>query len=36
MNIPINGEAQAFAITLEARDGNPAPNLEELYVIGNV
>ncbi len=30
------GDAQAFAITLEARDGNPAPNLDELYVIGNV
>lgn len=28
--------AQAFAITLEARDGNPAPNLEELYVFGEV
>ncbi len=30
------GDAQAFAVTLEARDGNPAPNLDELYVIGNV
>jgi len=28
--------AQAFAITLEPRDGNPAPNLDELFVIGNV
>lgn len=27
---------QAFAITLEPRDGNPAPNLDELFVIGNV
>ena len=30
------GDAQAFAVTLEARDGNAAPNLDELYVIGNV
>lgn len=30
------GDAQAFAVTLEARDGDPAPNLDELYVIGNV
>lgn len=27
---------QAFAVTLETKGGNPAPNLEELYVIGNV
>ena len=28
--------AQAFAVTLETKGGNPSPNLEELYVIGNV
>lgn len=27
---------QAFAITLEKRGGSPTPNLEELYVIGNI
>lgn len=27
---------QAFAVTLETKGGNPSPNLEELYVIGNV
>lgn len=27
---------QAFAVTLETKGGNPAPNLDELYVIGNV
>lgn len=27
---------QAFAVTLEPRDDDPAPNLIELYVIGNV
>lgn len=34
--VPVIPNAQAFAITLEARDGDPAPNLAELYVIGNV
>lgn len=29
-------EVQAFAITLEKKGGNPTPNLEQLYVIGNV
>ncbi|WP_306642222.1 anti-sigma factor [Sanyastnella coralliicola] len=29
-------EAQAFAITLETKGGNPVPNLDALYVIGNV
>jgi anti-sigma-K factor RskA len=28
--------AQAFAITLEKKDGNPAPNLEKIYVMGNL
>lgn len=28
--------AQAFAITLETRGGNPTPNLEMLFAIGNV
>lgn len=27
---------QAFAVTLETKGGNPTPNLDELYVIGNV
>lgn len=27
---------QAFAVTLETKGGNPSPNLEALYVIGNV
>lgn len=27
---------QAFAITLETQGGNPTPNLDQLYVIGNV
>lgn len=27
---------QAFAITLEKKGGSPTPNLEQLYVIGNV
>ena len=31
-----SGEVQAFAITLERKGGSPAPNLEQLYVIGNV
>jgi len=34
--IKIDKTPQAFAITLEPRDGNPAPNLDELFVIGNV
>lgn len=28
--------AQAFAITLEKKDGNPAPNLEKIYVMANL
>jgi anti-sigma-K factor RskA len=28
--------AQAFAITLEKKDGNPSPNLEKIYVMGNL
>ncbi|MBU2020437.1 MAG: anti-sigma factor [Bacteroidetes bacterium] len=27
---------QAFAVTLEKKGGSPSPNLEQLYVIGNV
>jgi anti-sigma-K factor RskA len=27
---------QAFAVTLEKKGGSPSPNLEKLYVIGNV
>lgn len=35
--IPVNLKSvQAFAITLEKEGGSPTPNLEELYVIGNV
>jgi anti-sigma-K factor RskA len=30
------GAAAAFAITLEEEGGKPTPNLEQLYVIGNV
>lgn len=29
-------EVQAFAITLEKKGGSPTPNLDQLYVIGNV
>jgi len=28
-------KAQAFAITLETKGGNPTPNLSQLYVMGN-
>lgn len=28
--------AQAFAITLEKKDGNPAPDLQKIYVMGNL
>lgn len=28
--------AQAFAITLEKKDGDPAPNLQKIYVMGNL
>lgn len=35
INVNINN-VQAFAITLEENGGNPTPNLEQLYVIGNV
>ena len=35
--IPVNLKSvQAFAITLEKEGGSPTPNLEQLYVIGNV
>ncbi|MEN5055900.1 anti-sigma factor [Sphingobacterium kitahiroshimense] len=29
-------KAQAFAITLETKGGNPTPNLTQLYVMGNI
>lgn len=29
-------KAQAFAVTLETKGGNPTPNLAQLYVIGNI
>jgi len=29
-------EAQAFAITLEKKDGNPDPNLQKIYVMSNL
>jgi len=28
--------AQAFAITLEKKDGNPEPNLQKIYVMSNL
>lgn len=34
--VPFIPNAQAYAVTLETRGGNPTPNLQELYVIGNV
>lgn len=35
--IPIDlTNIQAFAITLEKKGGSPTPNLEQLYVIGNI
>ncbi|MEM1122280.1 MAG: anti-sigma factor [Bacteroidota bacterium] len=34
--VPHIRNPQAFAMTLETKGGNPAPNLDELYVIGNV
>lgn len=36
VEVPHIQNPQAFAITLETKGGNPSPNLEELYVIGNV
>lgn len=36
IEVPYIADAGAFAITLEPRDGDPAPNLAELQVIGNV
>lgn len=29
-------KAQAFAVTLETKGGNPTPNLAQLYVMGNI
>lgn len=35
--IPVTQEnIQAFAITLENKGGSPTPNLNQLYVIGNL
>ena len=36
VEVPHIRNPQAFAVTLETKGGNPAPNLDELYVIGNV
>ena len=36
IEVPYIPEAGAFAITLEPRDGDPAPNLDEIQVFGNV
>lgn len=35
VEVPHIANAQAFAVTLETKGGNPTPNLEEIYVIGN-
>lgn len=36
VEVPYISGAQAFAVTLEDAGGNPTPNLDQLYVIGNV
>jgi len=36
VEVPHIRNPQAFAVTLETKGGNPLPNLDELYVIGNV
>ena len=36
VSVPFINTPQAFAITLEDLGGKPQPNLEQLYVIGNV
>ena len=36
IEVPHIRNPQAFAMTLETKGGNPTPNLNELYVIGNV
>lgn len=36
VEVPHIRNPQAFAVTLETKGGNPTPNLDELYVIGNV
>lgn len=36
VEVPHKRNPQAFAMTLETKGGNPSPNLDELYVIGNV
>ncbi len=35
VEVPFAEQPAAFAVTLEKKDGNPAPTLEEMYVIGN-
>ena len=35
VEVPYIANAQAFAVTLEIKGGNPTPNLEELYVYGD-
>lgn len=36
ISVPFIEGAQAFAVTLETAGGNPTPNLDQLFVIGNV
>ena len=36
LSIPCVANAQAFAITLEKKGGNPTPTLSEMYVLGKV
>lgn len=36
LEVPHIRNPQAFAVTLETKGGNPSPNLDELFVIGNV
>ncbi len=36
LEIPFVAGAEAFAVTLEDFGGNPTPNLDQLYIIGNV
>jgi len=35
-SVPYIPQAQAFAVTIEEEGGSPTPNLDQLYVIGNV
>jgi len=36
ISVPFIEGAQSFAVTLETAGGNPTPNLDQLFVIGNV